>query len=76
MATNSENIATIKSNTLALLATLSDPTSPRLSYSENGRKFSWTEYQAHLLKRVDWCDAQLTAEQGPVEVVSYGVPEY
>ena len=74
MATDLENIATIKRNTLALLATLSDPDAPSLTYSENGRKFSWTEYQKHLMARVEWCDAQLGANE-PFEVVTYGVPE-
>lgn len=74
MATNLENIATIKANTLELLATLSDPDAPRLTYSENGRSFSWTEYQAHLLKRVQWCDEQLSANE-PFEVITHGFCE-
>ncbi len=61
MATDAANIATIKSNTLSLLAELS--ATPKLSYTENGRTFDWTEYQAMLQKRVDWCNAQLGSEE-------------
>lgn len=74
MAKDLENIQTIKSNTLALLATLSDPTAPSLTYSENGRKFSWTEYQKYLQARVEWCDAQLNANE-PFEVVTQAILE-
>lgn len=70
MATDLENIKTIKSNTLSKLATLSDPTNTYLTYSENGRTFSWTEYQEHLQRRLDWCDAQLAANE-PIEVVTH-----
>jgi hypothetical protein len=72
MATNAENIATIKSNTLAMLATMSE--APKLNYSENGRSWSWTDYQLMLQKRVEWCNQQLAAEE-PFEVESYGYLE-
>lgn len=72
MPTDAENIATIKSNTLAMLAAMS--VSPKLTYSENGRSWSWTEYQEMLQKRVEWCNQQLAAEE-PFEIESYGIPE-
>ncbi len=68
MATDLENIQTIKSNTLAQLAELSASRKP--SYSENGRSFSWNEYLKLLQDRVAWCDQQLAANE-PFEVTTY-----
>lgn len=61
MATDAENIATIKSNTLAKLAELSDPATAYVSYTENGKTMSWNEYQRVLTERVAWCDKMLAA---------------
>lgn len=70
MATNAENLATIKSNALATLATIS--ADPKPSYSIGDRTISWTEYQEMLMKQVAWCDAQANADS-PAEVISYGI---
>jgi len=69
--TDLQNIQTIKSNTLALLATICDPVQAKLTYNVDGEMYSWTEYQAHLMARVEWCNAQLDAES-PGDVVSRG----
>lgn len=72
MATDLENIATIKTNTLAKLAEISAVYKP--TYSENGRQFGWTEYQKYLQDRVSWCDTQLGAND-PFEIITYGIPD-
>jgi hypothetical protein len=69
MATDAENIATIKSNALARLAEITAAKKP--SYTENGRSVSWAEYHKILSDQVAWCDQQLAAIE-PFEVITYG----
>lgn len=69
MATDAENIATIKSNTLAVIAEIT--TSPKPSYSIDGQSVSWGDYLAKLQNTVQWCNEQLSGEE-PFEVVSQG----
>lgn len=57
MATDAENIATIKSNALAILAEIT--ASPKPSYSIDGQSVSWTEYHAMLMGKVAWADGLL-----------------
>lgn len=71
MATDAENLATIKSNALARLAEIT--AAPKPTYSENGRSFSWNEYAEMLQKQVAWCNEQLSAEQ-PFEHITYVDP--
>jgi len=73
MATDAENIATIKTNTLTKLAALSDPATAYITYVENGKKMNWVEYQKFLQEQVAWCDQQLAATE-PFEIITYGVP--
>ena len=67
MATDAENIATIKSNTLATIAQVT--ASPKPSYNVDGREYKWSEYLKELRETVAWCDQQLNATD-PFEVVS------
>lgn len=67
--TNLDQINTIKANTLAQMAEVSSLKKP--SYSENGQTFSWTQYLEYLQRRVDWCNAQLAAED-PFEFPTQG----
>ena len=67
--THADDIATIKTNTLAQMAQVSAERKP--TYSEGGQTFQWTEYLEHLQRRVEWCDAQLAAE-APFEFPTQG----
>lgn len=67
MATDAENIATIRSAALAELA--AGPSKP--SYSIDGQSVSWTEYFEHLMRRIEWCDRML-AQTEPFEITSQG----
>jgi hypothetical protein len=69
MNTDLEQIAAIKSNTLAQMVDVSTERKP--SYSENGQSFSWTQYLDHLQRRVEWCNQMLAAAQ-PFEIESRG----
>ena len=71
MATNAENLAAIKANILAQLATLSDASTRKLSYSIDGQSVSWTEYQDMLFRQLDTVNKQLQAAR-PFVVVSKG----
>ena len=71
MPSDLEQIRTIKTDTLAQIAEVSDQRKP--SYSENGQSFSWTEYLDHLARRVDWCNQQLALEE-PFEIESRAQP--
>lgn len=64
MATDAENIATIRSNLLAALAT--ESANPKPSYSVDGQSVSWTEWRAGILKQIADLDA-LGAATTPFE---------
>lgn len=70
MATDAENYATIKSNTLAQLAEMSANYKP--TYTIDGQTVSWTEYQKMLQERVAWCDQKIAASGEYFEVESFG----
>lgn len=67
--THADQINTIKTNTLAQMAEVSAEKKP--SYAEGGQTFHWTEYLAHLQRRVDWCNEQLAVEE-PFEFPTQG----
>ena len=69
MANDTEQIATIRSNTLAQLSELR--ANPKPSYDLDGQKVSWTEYAASLQATIDWCDVKLS-ECDPFEIRSQG----
>jgi len=69
MATDVQQIGTIRSQTLALLEQLR--LNPKPTYSIDGQKVSWTDYVESLQATVDWCDRKL-AEYDPFEVQSQG----
>lgn len=70
MATDLEQIATIKSQSLARIAEIT--ASPKPSYDVDGQKVQWSEYLKQLQDVVAWCDQQ-TAAGEPFEIVSVGV---
>lgn len=67
MSTELEQIAMIRSQTLAQLEQLR--ASPKPSYSIDGQNVSWTEYAASLQQTIDWCDSKL-ADYEPFEFKS------
>lgn len=69
MPTDLEQIQTIKSQTLAVIAQIT--ANPKPSYSVNGQSVSWAQYLAELKKTVAWCDQQLGRDQ-PFEIRSRG----
>ena len=69
MPTNAAQIATIKRQTLALLAEIT--ANPKPTYDIDGQKFSWGQYLKQLQDTVLWCDQQAAAS-APVEVRTQG----
>lgn len=57
MADDAEIIATIKSQTLQLIADMT--AAPKPTYHVDGQSVAWESYLAKLQQTVDWCDAQL-----------------
>lgn len=70
MPSDLEQIAAIRSQTLALLAELT--ANPKPSYTIDGQSVSWDDYLARLQATVDWCNAKLAGED-PFEVHSQGI---
>lgn len=66
---NATTIATIKSQTLAVIAEIT--AQPKPTYQIDGQMIAWAGYLAQLQETVDWCNAQLAAET-PIEVQSRG----
>jgi hypothetical protein len=64
MPSDLEQLATIKSQTLALIATIT--ANPKPTYSIDGQSVDWSEYLRRLQETVAWCDQQLAA-QAPFE---------
>ena len=69
MPSDLEQIAAIRSQTLAVLAELT--AAPKPSYVIDGQTVSWNDYLVRLRETVDWCDRQLAAE--PFEFHTRGV---
>lgn len=68
--TDSEQIQSIRTQTLAQLAALR--ADPKPSYWLDGQRVHWQEYAESLERTIDWCDHKL-AEYEPFEVRSQGV---
>ena len=69
MPSDAEQIAVIKRQTLALIATIT--ADPKPTYSVDGQKVAWGEYLAQLQNTVAWCDSQ-TASITPTEARTQG----
>ena len=70
MPTDFEQIQTIKSQTLAVIAEIT--VAPKPTYEIDGQSVSWNAYLRRLQLIVDWCDAKLAAYQ-PFEQQSRAV---
>ena len=69
MPTDAEQLQTIKTQTLALIAELT--ANPKPSYTIDGQRVSWGDYLARLQDTVDWCGRKLAGEE-PFEIRSQG----
>jgi hypothetical protein len=69
MSSNAEQIATIKSQTLARIAEIT--AQPKPTYQIDGQLVAWGDYLTQLQRTVDWCNANLASES-PMEVRSQG----
>jgi len=69
MSTEAQQVATIRSLTLAQLEQLR--ASPKPSYTIDGQRVSWTDYIESLQQTVDWCDRKLEGYE-PFEYQSQG----
>lgn len=69
MPSDVEQIQTVKSQTLALLAEVT--AAPKPSYSIDGQQVSWGDYLSQLQATIGWCDAKLTGYE-PFEERSQG----
>ena len=70
MPSDLEQIRTIKSQTLAIIAELT--ANPKPTYYIDGQTVSWNAYLARLQATVDWCERKLAGE-GPFEIRSQGI---
>ena len=71
MATDAQNIATIRSNLFASLAT--ESANPKPSYSIDGQSVDWNGYRAAVLKQIADLNALMSAAEGPSETILQGV---
>ena len=70
MSSDLEQIRTIKSQTLAIIAELT--ANPKPTYYIDGQTVSWNAYLARLQATVDWCERKLAGEE-PFEIRSQGI---
>lgn len=66
MATDAENIATIRTNALERLASLdSNANATKLSYSLDGIAVDYATYRKSLMDQVTWATEQMQSIGGP-----------
>jgi hypothetical protein len=69
MPSDLEQVQTIKSQTLAIIAELT--ANPKPTYYIDGQSVSWNDYLRNLQATVDWCERKLAGEE-PFEIRSRG----
>jgi len=69
MPSDSQQIATIKTQTLARIAEIT--AEPKPNYDLDGQRIAWGDYLARLRATVDWCNEKLAGES-PFEIRSQG----
>jgi hypothetical protein len=69
MPTDIQQIATIKSQTLARINEIT--AQPKPTYQIDGQQIGWGDYLLQLQKTVDWCNDKLAGE-APFEFRSQG----
>lgn len=70
MPSDLEQIRTIRSQTLAIIADLT--AHPKPTYYIDGQTVAWNEYLVRLRATVDWCEKKLAGEE-PFEIRSQGL---
>ncbi len=71
MASDIDNLKSLRSNYIQQLLDLSTSANRKLSYSIDGQSVSWTEYQKFLTEQLALVNAQIQA-LAPYLVVSRG----
>ncbi len=69
MPSDVEQIATIKTQTLARMAEIT--AQPKPTYNVDGQMIAWGDYLKQLQQTVDWCQGKLAGEE-PFEFQSRG----
>ena len=69
MPSDTQQIATIKTQTLARIAEIT--AEPKPDYELDGQRIAWGDYLARLRATVDWCNEKLAGEE-PFEIRSQG----
>ncbi len=67
MPSDAEQVATIKTQTLARIAEIT--AAPKPSYNVDGQRVDWGDYLKLLQATVDWCNEKLAGE-APFEIRS------
>lgn len=70
MPTDAEQLATIKSQVLAVLVEIT--AQPKPTYDIDGQNVSWTEYHKMLMEQLAELDTLIAAARGPFEIHSQG----
>jgi hypothetical protein len=69
MPSDAQQIATIKTQTLARIAEIT--AAPKPTYNVDGQMIAWGDYLKQLQQTVDWCNQKLAGEE-PFEFQSRG----
>jgi hypothetical protein len=69
MPSDAQQIATIKTQTLARIAEIT--AQPKPTYNVDGQMIAWGDYLEQLQQTVDWCNQKLAGEE-PFEFQSRG----
>jgi len=69
MSSDAQQIAAIKSQTLARMTEIT--ALPKPTYQIDGQMVSWGDYLTRLQKTIDWCNEKLAGDQ-PFEYQSRG----
>jgi hypothetical protein len=69
MSSDAQQIATIKTQTLARIAEIT--AQPKPTYNVDGQMIAWSDYLEQLRQTVDWCNQKLAGEE-PFEFQSRG----
>ena len=69
MPSDAEQIATIKTQTLARMAEIT--AEPKPTYNVDGQMIAWADYLKQLQRTIDWCNEKLAGEE-PFEFQSQG----
>lgn len=70
MPTYAENLITIRDQIAQRLADCT--ANPKPSYTDQGRSFSWTEYQSMLFSQLKEIEERIQTSDGPILIRSRG----